>query len=157
MPPLSSDKTNALWGVSAELMEAGHLVKLHLTGHSMHPFLKPGDKAIVEKINPEKLKIGDIVIINFDERHIAHRLIKKEFKNGVQYYITKGDSCEMPDPPIMAENILAKIIAVERNGVLHSYKTPTRTFINYLSVKLATFVVTWVKFKIWIKNTFFKK
>jgi signal peptidase I len=53
-----------------------------------------GDILFIVKANPEKLKIGDIILFNSGEKEnpVIHRIIKIQEKNGEKIFTTIGDN-----------------------------------------------------------------
>lgn len=68
---------------------------------SMSPTINKGDVVIVKKIDKKnadkKLKKGDVLVYNYDDKIIVHRLVKKSNLNGEYYYVTKGDNNHTKD------------------------------------------------------------
>jgi len=60
---------------------------------SMRPVLNVGDIVITQYVNPENLKIGDIITFKMGEGFMTHRII--DVKDG--QFETKGDDSEDPD------------------------------------------------------------
>lgn len=90
---------------------------------SMEPVFYRGDVVVIEKtdflgiqeINPDNLKIGDIVIYRatwFPEP-VIHRIIATGTdSNGTPYYTTKGDNNPVQDPaPVYHDQVMAKVIS----------------------------------------------
>ncbi len=76
---------------------------------SMSPNIKKGDIIVVEKIKnkKEELKIGDVLVFQYNDTIIVHRIIKIE--NG--YFYTKGDANTDPDDyPIPEGDVLGKAV-----------------------------------------------
>ena len=81
-------------------------------GKSMNPTLRSGDLLIIKDINPDKIKIGDIITIRYDDYTITHRLVEK-IEGDPNYYRIKGDNNEEPDPGLFNESkIIGKLILV---------------------------------------------
>lgn len=91
---------------------------------SMEPVFYRGDIVVIEKtdflgineINPDNLKIGDIIVYNatwFSEP-VIHRIIATNTdSNGTSYYTTKGDNNKVQDPaPVYHNQVLAKVISI---------------------------------------------
>jgi signal peptidase len=91
---------------------------------SMEPVFYRGDVVVIEKtnflgineINPDDLKIGDIVIYNatwFPEP-VIHRIIATGTSaNGTPYYVTKGDNNPVQDPaPVYHDQVVAKVVTL---------------------------------------------
>ena len=48
---------------------------------------------------------------------IAHRLSKIINKNGINYYIARGNSNAYPDNPVKINNIAGRIVGAETTGL----------------------------------------
>ncbi len=70
------------------------------TTTSMLPVLKPNDMIIVESVNIDELKEGDIIAFDshMEMGIVAHRVIEVFEKDGEIVVDTKGDNNEKPDP-----------------------------------------------------------
>ncbi len=80
----------------------------------MYPFVQNGDILLVEPRNAAELSTGDVVFYRRPRgRFTAHRLVQKD---GSGILITRGDNLHYCDYPVPAEQVLGKVIAVERNG-----------------------------------------
>jgi signal peptidase I len=91
---------------------------------SMEPVFYRGDVVVIEKtnflglheINPEDLKVGDIVIYQatwFPEP-VIHRIISiQKGTDGKTYYVTKGDNNPRADPSLVStEQVQAKVVSI---------------------------------------------
>lgn len=91
---------------------------------SMEPVFYRGDVVVIEKtdflgineINPDDLKIGDIVIYRatwFPEP-VIHRIVATGTAiNGTPYYVTKGDNNPVQDPvPVYHDQVMAKVVTI---------------------------------------------
>ena len=107
----------------------------------MRPAIRDGDVLMVEPIEPDAIQMGDIILYQADERIIAHRVIdieKVESPNSqsaclpchssaanagrkraplTHYaFILRGDASYSYDEPVYPDQILGKIVAVERHN-----------------------------------------
>ena len=75
---------------------------------SMEPAIPVGSIVIIKPVNPETLKIGDIICFKLSEpTSITHRIINITDEG----FITKGDANEDPDQWIVKkENVIGKAI-----------------------------------------------
>ncbi len=81
-----------------------------ITTTSMVPTLKPGDLVIVQHVNPDKIKVGDIIAFNvvvYDLDNpvpvnlgftITHRVVDIVRYDNRTYFVTKGDANTVTDP-----------------------------------------------------------
>ena len=61
---------------------------------SMEPKIHKGDVVLIEKekIDFDKIEIGQVIAYKYDDRIIIHRLVNKIRVNGECFYYTKGDA-----------------------------------------------------------------
>ena len=88
-------------------------VKVKLIGKSMVPILREFDFIILKK--PEKLKIGDIVIIKGKKEILAHRIILRHKKT----FLIKGDNRKNFDGFYFKNDIFAKV----KSSSKHNFET----------------------------------
>jgi hypothetical protein len=68
---------------------------LSFSGYSMYPFLKAGDRLVINRVGDKSLHVGDIVLVRVDgDRFLVHRLVKGLPQGR---WMTKGDSMLAPD------------------------------------------------------------
>ena len=102
--------------LSAELLSLGLGVRFRAPGTSMHPTIRHGDVITVEPVAPAKLKRGDIILCRFQDSFIAHRIVSIEEKNGRGLtFILRGDASASCDAPVKPEQVLGKVVCLERN------------------------------------------
>jgi signal peptidase len=68
---------------------------------SMEPTIPVGSIVVVKKVNPEDVKVGDVIAFETGESRTMHRVVEKVVENGSFYFRTKGDANEDPDPWIV--------------------------------------------------------
>ena len=106
-----------------ELLQDGYQVSFSAPGHSMYPTIMANENILVAPIDPVAVRMGDIILYRANGSLIAHRVrrIKKmnkgTFKTCADWsFIFKGDACPNCDEPVNVEQILGKVISIERNG-----------------------------------------
>ena len=78
----------------------------------MLPFLRDGDLLLVSPVASSEILVGDVLCYEKPPgRLFLHRVIKR---TGEQF-VTKGDALDFTDV-IFLEEILGKVVAVERHG-----------------------------------------
>lgn len=70
-------------------------------GGSMEPTIHVGSVVVVRKVNPEDVRVGDILCFKMGESRTIHRVVEKVVEGGSFYFRTKGDANEDPDPWIV--------------------------------------------------------
>ncbi|MEM7117495.1 MAG: hypothetical protein AAF614_33995 [Chloroflexota bacterium] len=95
----------------------GNVLKFRTLGSSMSPFVRSGD--VVHVAATEEFAVGDVLLYEREQSWYVHRLIQIGSSSmGDRCYILRGDSLLVPDPPIQAEQVLGRVIAIERKGRL---------------------------------------
>lgn len=79
-----------------------------ISGESMYPTIQTNDRIKIKKCN--KYNIGDILIFEFNNELLAHRLLKK---NG--HFFCKGDNSFRLEE-IDEKDIIGKVISKYENG-----------------------------------------
>lgn len=86
--------------------------------NSMLPYMEKGDVIFLERARKEEkreIKKGEILVFNYDNKIISHRVTKVIKREGYVYYKTKGDNNNQEDNAVIKEeNVIGK--------VLHRYK-----------------------------------
>ena len=77
---------------------------------SMSPKINRGDVVFVKQISFDKLKVGDIVTVKFEnsDSTFTHRIVEID-KNDNEFY-TQGDNATEKDGKSKAENIIGKVM-----------------------------------------------
>jgi len=82
----------------------------------MHPTIRHGDVITVEPAVPANLNRGDIILYRLQDNFIAHRIVNiKESDRSELTFILKGDASIACDGPVKTEQVLGKVICLERD------------------------------------------
>jgi hypothetical protein len=73
--------------------EAGREVSFTISGTSMEPLLKAGDRVTVHPVHPDQLRRGDLVAFAGERRVIIHRVVRRRKAGSGWLYCQKGDNC----------------------------------------------------------------
>jgi len=65
---------------------------------SMEPAIPVGSIVVVKRVNPDDVKVSDIIVFQRSDSKTLHRVIDKIVENDSYYFKTKGDANEDPDP-----------------------------------------------------------
>ena len=103
---------NKVKNISEDLLENGFDVRMPTTGLSMFPLIRTGDRITV---TPQKnLVIGDLVVFARADNIVCHKLVKIFERDDIKYYQTRGDSHFGLDEPVTIDQILGKVVSIER-------------------------------------------
>jgi signal peptidase I len=103
--------------MSLTLLSEGKTIRIKAHGYSMYPCIKPGSLILIEPICVKGFpKPGEIIAVKRESGLIVHRLIKINVKNGIRYYIARGDSNAYGDNPVKIDKIVGRITGAESTG-----------------------------------------
>jgi signal peptidase len=116
------------------LFIGGHL-SIIMTG-SMEPTIPVGSIVIIKKVNPEDIKVGDIITFKAGELTVMHRVIDKIVENNTYYFRTQGDANNVPDPWIVKpEDVYgALLLTIPFYGYLFHYAPISFTLFLLVSI-----------------------
>jgi signal peptidase len=83
-----------------------------VSGGSMAPALKPGDIVILRPVEPESIRIGDIVRVVRGGTPILHRVIEIRGEGQSRVYVTQGDANNVADQPAREGEIDGRVVLV---------------------------------------------
>ncbi len=124
-----------------DLLREGYIIRSWAVGESMSPCIKKGDLLMVQPIEFEEAGIGEIVAYLRDESHsvlTTHRVVARGKDQGRRYLITQGDRNVYRDFPLVSpQDVLGKVVGIERKGQLISLETPFYRLRGYLMARLS--------------------
>lgn len=118
-----------------DLLKEGRVIRSPAAGESMSPCIRAGDLLMVRPVALEEVRIGEIVAFRKEESHkvlTTHRVVDKGIQGAQPYLMTKGDRNLYRDVPLFAQDVLGKVVGIERTGRLISLETPFCRLRGYL-------------------------
>jgi uncharacterized repeat protein (TIGR01451 family) len=106
------------------LLQSGANVRFRANGLSMRPNILNEDAVTVAPVEREELRIGDVALAKGEDGFRVHRVYNAGSKVGK--VITRGDAGQENDAA--AQNILGKVVAIERNGRISVTGTAVQRF-----------------------------
>ena len=104
-------------GVSHELLSYGNSVSFRAPGDSMRPTIFDGERITIRPIEPPDIKRGDIILYRYTCSVIAHRVKRIEKRDScAPRFILRGDALGAPDEVVEVDQVLGKVVFVERGG-----------------------------------------
>jgi signal peptidase I len=120
-----------VWG------QAGGEHFIPITGCSMLPLIQDGDQVLVSH-GCAGVQPGDVVLFQQKGTLVAHRVMRIQYSEAGQVFITKGDNGLHFDPSVNADEIVGRVLAVKRGHRVMSLDTPFWRIVGWLVA-----VVTW--------------
>ena len=125
--------------------QAGERHTIPITGISMSPTIQDGDRVLVAH-GPAGVRRGDVVVFWRDGRLVAHRVLCIQRGDAGLTFVTKGDSASHLDPLVSADEIVGRVLAVERNDRRMSLDTAAWRTAGWL---MAVSTLTWRELYRW--------
>ncbi len=113
--PVSSN--HLLLDLSTELLGRGKRVRFRAPGRSMYPTIRENEPITVAPVEPQNVKVGDIILYSSGDSVIAHRVVRVEGDDVKNLRFTLcEDTWGTLDAPVESQQILGKVVSVERAG-----------------------------------------
>ena len=100
-----------LSGLVTGIVQRGSAVRMTVHGSSMFPTLVDGDQTVIAKVEEEQIKKGDIVLVG-GVKPMIHRVVEVDRHAG--QLITKGDAYNKQDGPSSINDVVGRVVKVER-------------------------------------------
>ncbi|MCM8824023.1 MAG: GNAT family N-acetyltransferase, partial [Candidatus Omnitrophica bacterium] len=114
---LLSDKIQFIdLGPLQDILIEGGWFKFSVESDSMSPTLKRGDIVKVIPIVEQDIRPSDILVFKKGERLFVHRAVSLFIENGQKFVITRGDRPGAGDERILLEDIVGRVVGVERSN-----------------------------------------
>ena len=128
-----NDNTDLFSDMIEETLKWDHSIRFRAPGDSMYPTIYDGDVVTVMPIETASITIGDIILYRHRSGVTAHR-VKRIFKRSEKDslsalqgpqdrsssetldFLLRGDAAINDDAPVSSEQILGKLVSIERNG-----------------------------------------
>lgn len=105
------EQSDALLYRGLESLKDGKVVAIVPHGISMLPFIKGGEDRVY-LLKKEKVEVGDIVLVNYNGKHILHRVYSIE---GERVRLM-GDGNLEGSEWVLSEEVLGTAVEIEHNG-----------------------------------------
>jgi signal peptidase I len=116
------DRRQAAVDLAREELAQGALLRLRVSGQSMAPLVERGDLVLVQRANLKDLRRGDLVLVEQGGGFLVHRLVAAPRRGArscgpdAHQVQTKGDNASYADLPLPTQEVLGRVVAVEKGG-----------------------------------------
>jgi signal peptidase I len=104
--------------LAVEVLRSFGTLRFAATGWSMLPSVWPGETLVVERIQPDQVQIGDLVLVEREGKLCAHRVVGTAGHPENRQWITQGDALPVTDRPVAGSELLGKVTYLVRAGKL---------------------------------------
>jgi signal peptidase len=121
--------------LSAEILQAGMALRFQARGTSMLPLVRDGDVVLVRPVDPDELRVGDVVLCrSHPGRIVVHRVVKVLANSAGVRYTVQGDQLTRPDGRLPAAQIYGRVASIERDGATIDVGRPAMRTLGWLAV-----------------------
>ena len=96
-------------------LQRGQRVAFEVKGISLNPLLRPGDSFLLEQVDPERLRAGELVVFEGSDGLTVHRILRKRWRARSTWFQTAGQRARIPDPWIPGTEIIGRAVEI-RHG-----------------------------------------
>lgn len=133
-----------LWDITVDLLQNGNMARFQAPGTSMSPFIRHHEIITVKPCSDRDIRFGDIILYSgfgnggrrlsdlLEAKKCVHRFLGRREVNGELRLITKGDNNYLCDPPVSPQQILGRVVEIEKNGWRLRLDTPFGRLLNAL-------------------------
>jgi len=107
-------------------LQQGKGVFIPIKGKSMRPFLREGDKVLLESVDHKALSRGMIVLAKMDGKWLLHRVVRL----GQSHVSLTGDANVAIHEAVAYSDIKAIAIALKREGKEYNLNDKWRLFVG---------------------------
>lgn len=122
--------------LASEVLRSFGTLRFAATGWSMLPSVWPGDTLVVERVRPDEVHVGHVVLVGREGRLCAHRVISAAGDSQNSRWITQGDGMSAPDRPVLENELLGRVAYRMRSG----QRVPVRTELSAVETLAAKIV-----------------
>lgn len=111
-------------GLSEALLDEGYGVRFRAGGTSMQPAIEDGDAITVTPVALTDVRRGDVLLYRHNRRIIAHRVVDiRTTGTEIAAFVLRGDAKTACDRPVAPDQILGRVVAIERGGRCSAVRT----------------------------------
>ncbi len=117
--PLTFDTESVLkCELAAEVLRSFGSLRFAATGWSMLPSIWPGETLVVERVDSDQVRVGDVVLVEREGGLRAHRVIDIAGDPEHRQWTTQGDALPVPDRVVAQNELLGQVTHLIREGKL---------------------------------------
>jgi signal peptidase I len=124
--------------------------RLRVISDSMSPMINVDDFVVIEQTSRKEYERGDIVVIDRKGKFVTHRLVRL----GEDKWYTKGDRFHSLDEPISIDDLIGRVVQIDRKDNQLNLKCRKWRRINRFRGWLANIEVGIYRSAKWLRRKF---
>jgi signal peptidase I len=101
---------NKTFDLTFQILKKEGKFQVKFSGKSMRPTLKEGMQILIEKVNPQDVKLADIILYKNGDFLVTHRVIRSIQDGQKRVFVTKGDNDSYIDVTLISEEDLIGVV-----------------------------------------------
>ncbi|MFQ5574902.1 MAG: signal peptidase I [Terriglobia bacterium] len=112
-----SEDSNELGKLTRSVLGFGINLRFRVLGGSMYPIIRNGEIIEVASAVVQEIRLGDVLLFRTNGgRMVAHRVVSAHGRKARRQFLTKGDILPRLDPPVLADQVVGRVVGIERCG-----------------------------------------
>jgi signal peptidase I len=126
----------AFASLGVEVLQLGKSLRFRAHGTSMQPLVRDGDLLLVEPVDANQLRVGDVVFCITHPGHIlVHRVVRRFTGREGSSFLVQGDNVTSPDGLIPQAQVYGRVAGIERAGMCIFMNRPAMRLLGWLAVQ----------------------
>lgn len=139
--------------LSTEILGAGGSFCFKAHGFSMYPLIRHGDILTIQPVEVNALKVGDVAFYrSVENRLVAHRIVERYVQHDQVILKIRGDATQGPDEKVLLDQVLGKVISVQRGRNVKRLDQGFWNLLTHLWVNVHPLVHLFFKFSVMVKK-----
>ena len=109
-----------------EWLDSGATAWLHVTGHSMAPFLPLGARIEIARVAGDELRPGALIVYEIEDRLVCHRILTRDSRDSAAAFTARGDAWRAVTSRVGSPDVVGVVVAIERRGRVVALDTRVR-------------------------------
>jgi signal peptidase I len=133
--------------LAGQILQSGHLLRFQASGSSMQPFIHDGDILEVAPLSGKHVRSGEVLLVEaVNGDWLAHRVVKTRNRDGRLAILIKGDACSYPDGWFGLDDILGRVVTVQRD----SQRIQLTSIAERRRAKMWVAIAPWIRRLSWL-------
>lgn len=112
-------------------------IALRVQGTSMLPWVKPGDVALIRRVDNSGVRFGDVALYRRGNHIFVHRIVDKSGSWHSAKLTAKGDAHPESDGELEQGELLGRVVRLYRSGARIDLDSPAQLALGLLIARLS--------------------
>ena len=137
-----------------EWVASGQTAWLHVTGHSMQPFLPLGARIEIADVAADDLRPGALIVYEIEDRLVCHRVLACESRGRTVAFTARGDAWRAVVSRVPDRDVVGVVVAIDRRERIVQLETRARRVQAATLAVISLLVARVVAVGRWLKRSY---